>query len=133
MRGEISRGAGVEIVTLAMIESRRSRRGGFTKKDLAWLGVAYPPSKGWKWEIMGKPRRPVEYVTPDYKRTKAISQEQWEKVRRLFNLAMAEARRRGYDLQETEVKVVRKLAERFGVRKCAVRRVTRTRRRRGRP
>jgi hypothetical protein len=37
----------IEIVTPELIESLKSPNGGWTKKNLAFLGVQWPPIKGW--------------------------------------------------------------------------------------
>ena len=37
---------------LEKIESMRTANGGFSKKDLASLGVAWPPVAGWKKKLI---------------------------------------------------------------------------------
>jgi len=39
------------IPTLEEIASARSEKGGYTKADLAKLGVSWPPPKGWLKEL----------------------------------------------------------------------------------
>lgn len=36
------------------IEMAKSARGGFSKRQLALLGVSWPPKRGWKKKIIGK-------------------------------------------------------------------------------
>lgn len=40
-------------LTKQMIFAGRSVRGGWNAKQLALLGVAWPPKKGWIWKIAG--------------------------------------------------------------------------------
>ena len=42
------------IFTKDMIEKGMSSRGGFNKKQLATIGVEWPPQKGWKHHLIGK-------------------------------------------------------------------------------
>jgi len=39
------------------IESARTKNGGWTKETLQSLGVAWPPKKGWKKELIEKELR----------------------------------------------------------------------------
>lgn len=41
-------------VTHGMIEDGKSRRGGWSEDQLLWLGVTYPPKKGWKAGLVGQ-------------------------------------------------------------------------------
>lgn len=41
------------IVTAELIEQGKSCRGGWTKAQLAILGVKWPPPKGWKARVIG--------------------------------------------------------------------------------
>lgn len=47
-----------EVVTKQLIESMRTN-GSFTRATLAYLGVAWPPTSGWRDRIIGKPRKPL--------------------------------------------------------------------------
>lgn len=38
-------------ITLALLESMKSARGGYKRKDLSRLGVAWPPPGGWMKEL----------------------------------------------------------------------------------
>lgn len=40
------------------VQAGRSPAGGFTKKQLAAWGVPWPPPKGWKRKLEGKPPKP---------------------------------------------------------------------------
>jgi len=40
-------------VTYDLIEKAKTKRGGWTKKQLAAVGVSWPPSQGWKSRIVG--------------------------------------------------------------------------------
>ena len=51
------------IVTEELIERLRTPAFSWTRKSLAYLGVEYPPRKGWKSRIIGGPRRPVEHIS----------------------------------------------------------------------
>jgi len=42
-------------ITVDLIQAGRSRRGAWTRKQLALIGVAWPPPKGWKRRIIGEP------------------------------------------------------------------------------
>ena len=48
------------IVTGKLIDSLRTENGGWTKCALAYLGVEWPPRRGWKLEVLNQPRRPLE-------------------------------------------------------------------------
>jgi hypothetical protein len=41
-------------ITDELIESGKSAAGGYSKAQLAALGVAWPPISGWKSQIIGK-------------------------------------------------------------------------------
>jgi hypothetical protein len=41
-------------VTSELIEAGQSDRGGWTKAQLALLGVPWPPPSGWKAAVLGK-------------------------------------------------------------------------------
>lgn len=41
------------IVTLKILTENRSARGGYTKDQLAALGVSWPPKKGWLKKMIG--------------------------------------------------------------------------------
>lgn len=45
-----------DIITLTheMIPAARTPNGGYTKKQLAAIGVDWPPQKGWSKEVVGK-------------------------------------------------------------------------------
>jgi hypothetical protein len=43
----------MQIITNKLIEQGKSDRGGWNKKQLAILGIKWPPKQGWKWEIIG--------------------------------------------------------------------------------
>ena len=49
-----------EIVTKEMVEGKKSKAGGWTRAALAYLGVPWPPKKGWKSKILGLPRMPIQ-------------------------------------------------------------------------
>ncbi len=56
------------IVTDELIDRLRTGQGGWKRSALAYLGVAWPPSKGWKHRIRNKPRKPLsphESEVPD--------------------------------------------------------------------
>lgn len=40
---------------IEVIESFRTIRGGFTKKDLKKLGIDWPPQKGWRKKLVNGP------------------------------------------------------------------------------
>jgi hypothetical protein len=40
------------IPTLAEIESKKTKSGGWTKKTLAEWGIPWPPPKGWKEKLI---------------------------------------------------------------------------------
>ena len=42
------------IITQELIESYRTKNGGWTKDILAAFGVSWPPQHGWKQTILGK-------------------------------------------------------------------------------
>jgi hypothetical protein len=42
------------ILTFDIIESGMSDYGGWNKKQLACIGVSWPPPSGWKWSVIGK-------------------------------------------------------------------------------
>jgi hypothetical protein len=48
--------AGEELVTVTaeLIEAGRSERGGWSKAQLALLGVPWPPPAGWKEVVVGR-------------------------------------------------------------------------------
>lgn len=50
------------VLTAPMIEAGRSARGGFTRDQLACLGVAWPPAKGWKKAVAGAEVRQKDYA-----------------------------------------------------------------------
>ncbi len=41
------------VLTREMIEAGISSKGGYNKKQLFILGVEWPPSKGWKSQLIG--------------------------------------------------------------------------------
>lgn len=41
------------VITEELIESGKSERGGWTKAQLAILGVSWPPESGWKRKVIG--------------------------------------------------------------------------------
>jgi hypothetical protein len=41
-------------VTAELIAAGRSQRGGWSKAQLALLGVPWPPPAGWKGEVIGR-------------------------------------------------------------------------------
>lgn len=41
-------------ITNEFIESLKSDKGGFTRKQLEAIGVTWPPEKGWKGKVIGK-------------------------------------------------------------------------------
>ncbi len=43
------------VITLAWIDSKRTSAGGFSKEALASMGVAWPPPRGWRKALLGKP------------------------------------------------------------------------------
>jgi len=45
-------------ITNNLIESMRTRKGGFTSASLRILGVSWPPKKGWKRNIIGNDASP---------------------------------------------------------------------------
>lgn len=45
----------VFIITDEFIEAIKSDKGGYTRAQLDALGVAWPPAKGWKASVIGKP------------------------------------------------------------------------------
>jgi hypothetical protein len=42
-----------EVVTRELLEAGKSQRGGWTRQQLAILGVAWPPRRGWPCEVIG--------------------------------------------------------------------------------
>lgn len=42
------------VVTDEILESAKSSKGGYSKKQLALLGVDWPPKTGWKKAMLGK-------------------------------------------------------------------------------
>ena len=48
-----------EIVTHEVIDRYKSRKGGWTRKGTAALGVPWPLESGWKERILGLPREPL--------------------------------------------------------------------------
>ncbi|GGG61409.1 hypothetical protein [Hymenobacter glacieicola] len=42
-------------LTAEMIESLQTPKGGYDRATLAKLGVSWPPPKGWKKRLIGKP------------------------------------------------------------------------------
>ena len=42
------------ILTKDIIKQAVSPKGGFTKKQLALVGIPWPPVKGWKKKVIGK-------------------------------------------------------------------------------
>jgi hypothetical protein len=46
--------ADVIAVTAELIEAGRSERGGWSKAQLALLGVVWPPPAGWKRVVIGR-------------------------------------------------------------------------------
>ncbi len=42
-------------ITAELIEAARSERGGWSKAQLALLGVSWPPQAGWKATVIGRP------------------------------------------------------------------------------
>ena len=48
-----------EIVTYDMSERKKPGPGGWKRKALAYLGVSWPPEKGWRAKIIGLPREPL--------------------------------------------------------------------------
>jgi hypothetical protein len=42
------------VITDEFLEQNKTERGGWTKAQLAILGVAWPPARGWKWTAIGK-------------------------------------------------------------------------------
>lgn len=48
-----------QIVTWELIERLKTPPDGWNKSALAYLGVRWPPKKGWKRRILGKSRKPV--------------------------------------------------------------------------
>lgn len=44
----------MHIVTNALIESVKTQRGAWTRRQLELLGVAWPPKKGWRHRSIGK-------------------------------------------------------------------------------
>lgn len=42
-------------ITDELIDAGSSRQEGWTKEQLALLGVAWPPPKGWRRDILGRP------------------------------------------------------------------------------
>ncbi len=42
------------VITEHDLNSGKSKRGGWSRKQLALLGVAWPPAKGWKESLLGK-------------------------------------------------------------------------------
>ena len=42
------------ILTHEMILAARTPNGGFTKKQLAAIGIEWPPQKGWTKDVIGK-------------------------------------------------------------------------------
>jgi len=49
-----------DVVTTELIERLQTPAGGWTRAALAYLGVPWPPLKGWKARIINKPRKPLE-------------------------------------------------------------------------
>ena len=47
------------LITLDTIEALKSGANGFKRRDLELLGVPWPPVKGWKWKVIGKPISPA--------------------------------------------------------------------------
>jgi hypothetical protein len=41
-------------ITIELIEAGKSERGGWSRQQLACLGVAWPPAKGWKEGALGR-------------------------------------------------------------------------------
>jgi hypothetical protein len=39
-------------MTVQELETYKSEKGGWNKKNLAKLGVAWPPTKGWKYRLL---------------------------------------------------------------------------------
>jgi hypothetical protein len=39
-------------ITKEEIESKKTERGGYTKKQLALWGISWPPPKGWKAKLI---------------------------------------------------------------------------------
>lgn len=42
------------VLTEEMIQAARTPKGGYTKKQLAAIGVDWPPQKGWAKAVVGK-------------------------------------------------------------------------------
>ena len=42
-------------ITEELITAGTSKRGGFSKRQLALLGVDWPPTSGWKKSVIGRP------------------------------------------------------------------------------
>jgi len=72
-------------MTMAQIEAGRSRKGGFTRAQLAKWGVAWPPRKGWQTAlILGvNPNQPVPAESrkpPERARTESVLDESQKRV-----------------------------------------------------
>ncbi len=48
-----------QLITLEVIEKLKTRAGGWTRRDLALLGVPWPPVSGWKDRIIGNEMSPA--------------------------------------------------------------------------
>lgn len=42
------------ILTKAILQQARTPRGGYTREQLALIGIAWPPVKGWPMRVLGK-------------------------------------------------------------------------------
>ena len=47
-------------LTEAQIEAGRSRKGGWTRAQLAAWGVPWPPPKGWRWQLTHGDVKPLQ-------------------------------------------------------------------------
>lgn len=47
------------VVTPELLKRLETKRGGWTKESLCYLGIEWPPMTGWKKRVLGKPRRPL--------------------------------------------------------------------------
>src|SRR5262249_38399497 len=50
-------------ITTELIEAGKSERGGWSRQQLACLGVAWPPAKGWKEDALGRLIRQAQAKT----------------------------------------------------------------------
>lgn len=77
-------------LTAEEIEAGKSPKGGFTRDQLEKWGVPWPPPKGWKRKLMGKPEQPDAQFSRSQQLRMTLTPDRYWKLQEMCDLTAIE-------------------------------------------